>query len=121
MMPRFALINTTDNSLIELRSYATQPPDPAGKPRKWLPCDPVAQPSFDPTIEKILGPTYTVGTTSVTEVWAKTSLTAQEISDAKDSAIAGSFGGIIPVVAQVMLNHENRIRALEGKAAITMT
>jgi len=120
-MARFALINTSNSALIELRDYATQPADPVGKPRKWLPCPAMAQPIFDPAAEKLTGPTYTVGSSSVTEVWATASLTTQEISDAKDNAILSLNGTVFAALAKTLLNHENRIRALESKGAITMT
>lgn len=119
-MARYALINTSNSAMIELREYPAQPPDPAGKARKWVPCPAVSQPSFDPTIEKVTGPTYTVGASSVTEVWSVVSLTTQEISDSKDIAISALIGTAFAALAKVLLNHENRIRALESKGAITM-
>lgn len=118
-MARFALINTTDNSIIEFRDYATKPNDPAGKPRKWLSCPLVAPPAFDPATERVTGPTYTVGASEVTEAWTKVALTAQEISDAKDAAVNSINGGLYPVLFRAMFNLNNRVRALEGQAALT--
>lgn len=113
-MARYALINTDTNALIELREYATRPTDPKGKPRKWLPCPPVARSEFDALTEKVTGPTYTVGETDVTEVWTKVSLSAQEISDAKDGALARLDDGYYMLTFKALLNLHNRVRTLEG-------
>lgn len=82
---------------------------------KWVQCDPVAPPAFDSATETVDGPTYTVGAKSVTEVWTKRSLTAQELGDRKDRQISS----IDNLQFLVSFDLENRVRALEGKAAIT--
>lgn len=117
-MARFAFVNPS-NAVDRLAANV----DPNVETKtgwRWLPCDPVAQPSFDPSTEKITGPTYTVGSSSVTEVWTKVALSAQEISEAKDAAVSGLNGTLYAALAKVLLNHENRIRALESKTPITM-
>ena len=117
-MPRFTLINTTDNSLVEIRNFDQQPPNPAGKPRKWLPIV-VDQPAIDPLTEIGTGISYSVGALNVTETFGKRALTAQEISDQKDFVI-GAFAatGYSPV-GKLLQNMNNRLRALEGQAALT--
>ena len=82
---------------------------------KWLPCQPVSPPTYDPATETIDGPTYTVGASAVTEGWTKRSLTAQELSDRKD----GRVTNIEALQFQVMFDAESRLRVLEGKPSIT--
>lgn len=120
-MPRFALINTSDSSVIEFRNYATQPANPSGKARKWLPVTAGTPPAIDASTEIATAPSYTVNANDVSESLGKRNLTAQEISDAKDDAVNGLNGAIYAALAKVLLNHENRIRTLESKAAITMS
>lgn len=119
-MPRFALIDTNTNVMIELRQYSTQPPNPAGKQRKWLPCPNVATPSFDPTAQKLTGQNYAVGASEVAESWSVVSLTAQEISDLKDAAVAGINGAAFSPLLRALFNLNNRVRYLEGQAAMTI-
>lgn len=116
-MPRYARIKSgVFNGLIDLDQ---QPPDIPHKGIVWLPCSPVAKPSFDPESEKVTGPTYTINANDVTEVWTKSNLSAQEISDNKDAAIAGINGLHLPQ-RRLNLAFHNRIRALEGQGAHTM-
>jgi hypothetical protein len=82
---------------------------------RWLPCDPVAQPSYDPKTEKVTGPTYTVGAEAVTESWSVVALTAQEISDAKDVAVSGLNGSTYSTLLQVILSLENDNRVIKAK------
>lgn len=118
-MPRYALVNPSD--AIDRLSYTVTPTVATKSGWRWLQCDPVSAPDYDPSTERITGPAYTVGASSVTEVWTKVSLSAQEISDAKDGAVNAINDTAFSVLAKVLLNHENRIRALEGKASVTMT
>lgn len=111
---RYALVKTSDNSIDRFASNI----DPAVQTKagfKWLPCPPVAQPSFDSAIEAVDGPTYTVGANSVTEVWTKRALTAQELSGRKNNRISA----IDTLQFQIAFDIENRVRALEAKPAIT--
>jgi hypothetical protein len=82
---------------------------------RWLPCDPVAPPSHNPKTEKVTGPTYTVGAEAVTEAWAIVSLTAQEISDAKDASVDGLGGGVYATLLEVILSLENDNRVIKTK------
>lgn len=111
---RYALVNTADNSVDRLSSNV----DPNVQTKagfQWLPCAIISPPTYDPALEKITGPTYTVGASAVTEAWLKVSLTAQEISDTKDAKISS----IDLLQFQIMFDMENRVRVLEGKAAVT--
>lgn len=112
-MMRYALVKP-DNT-IDRFSTSVDPNVQTKTGFRWLPCDPAAQPAFDSATETVDGPTYTVGAKSVTEVWTKRSRTAQELGDRKDARISN----IDNLQFQVSFDLENRVRALEGKAAIT--
>lgn len=113
-MARFALINTSNSSIIEFREYASQPPNPSGKARKWLPVTAGTPPTVDQTVEVATAPTYAVNANDVTETLGKRNLTAQEISDAKDTAIA-NINGTWQVIKKTVLTLENEIRDLRSK------
>jgi hypothetical protein len=116
-MPRYALVDPQDAinrfstvyAGFDLVSAAVD----AGW--RWLPCDPVALPSFDPKTEKVTGPTYTIGAEAVTEAWSVVSLTAQEISDAKDVAVNNLNGSTYSTLLQVILSLENDNRVIKTK------
>lgn len=117
-MARYALV--TNGTVIVRMASDVDPTVQTKSGSVWLPCNPVAPPTFNPLTEKITGPTYAIGASSVTEIWTKVSLTAQEISDAKDAAVGQLNGSLYAALANGLLNHENRIRALESKTPITM-
>lgn len=93
---------------------------PAQKATWWRPVEAVGNDAFDPATHKKTGPVTTIEANRVLDTYSVVALTAQEISDAKDTAVGGLNGSLYPALAKVLLNHENRIRALESKAAITM-
>lgn len=107
-MPRFAL--TINDQFVRLENRPSKPADIPHKSVKWLPCDPVAAPAFDPKVKKLLGPTYSVGTLAVTEEWQAVDLSAPELAAAKTAAIRSINGPFRPLL-KILLNHENRIRA----------
>jgi hypothetical protein len=82
---------------------------------KWLPVTPAAVPIYAPKTEKVLGPTYTVGAEAVTESYSVVALTAQEISDAKDSAVNSLNGGTYATLLEVILSLENDNRIIKAK------
>lgn len=81
---RYALVNPQD--AVDRFDEAVDPNVQTKAGWRWLQCPVVAKPSYDPTLEKITGPTYTVGETEVTEAWAKVNLTSQELSDRNTAA-----------------------------------
>lgn len=87
---RFSLIK--NDVFIENREYPTQPVDIPHKLIRWLPCPYVTRPNIDPKTQAITGPTYTIQATQVLEQWGTRSLTAQEVTDAKDAAISALIG-----------------------------
>jgi hypothetical protein len=116
-MPRYALVDPQDGINRFSTVYAGFDVTKAGVDSgwRWLPCDPVAPPSYNPKTEKVTGPTYTVGAEAVTEAWAVVSLTAQEISDAKDAAVNGLNGGTYATLLEVILSLENDNRVIKTK------
>ncbi len=112
-MARFALVK--DNVTID-RMAVNVDPTVATKPGfRWMPCAPVAPPAFDPLAETITGPTYTVNANDVTEVWTKRALTAQEISDQKDSAVNGLNNTNYKALLVILLQVVNDARATRAK------
>jgi hypothetical protein len=116
-MPRYALVDPQDAVNRFSTVYPGFDASKAGVDAgwRWLPCDPVAPPSYDAKTETVDGPTYAVGEMAVTEVWTKRTLTAQEISDAKDAAVNGLNGGVYATLLEVILSLENDNRVIKAK------
>jgi len=110
---RYALVKN-DNTIDRL-SDSVDPNVLTKTGYKWLRCDKVAQPAYDSNVEKITGPSYTVNVDNVTEVWGKTALTDQEISDLKYARLSA----IDALQFRIMFDLQNRLRVLEGKTAVT--
>lgn len=111
---RYALVRTADNTIDRWASNV----DPTVQTKagfKWLPGAPVAPPAFDPVLETVDGPTYTIGASAVTEIWTKRSLTGQEISDRKDSAISMLNGGLYAPLLAILLTVVNDARDTRAK------
>lgn len=114
-MAIYCLINP-DNTINRIESGI----DPTVATRsgyKWLPLVEPSGPSYDPTIEVLIGPIDTVGATQVTRTWSKRSKTAQELDTDKQVKI----DALTKLWFDVNFDQENRIRVLEGKSTITRT
>lgn len=100
---------------IERREYAdAQPADLAHKGITWLPI--VEQvPQHDPATEMLSPVVETIEAARVVWFATKRAKTAEEFDADKDGAISA----VDAVVLKVLLNHENRVRAIEAKAPIT--
>lgn len=110
---RYALIKS-DNSIDRFASNID--PNVQTKPGfRWLTCPNVARPTFDATTEAVDGPSYNVDANAVTESWTKRSLTTQGLSDRKDARLSA----VDSLQFAIAFDIENRVRVLEGKAAIT--
>jgi hypothetical protein len=118
-MVRYALVDPQD----AINRFATNIDPSVGTKSgwRWLSAPSVSRPAYDPLTQKVTGPTYTVGASEVTESYSVVSLTAQEISDAKDAAVAGAIGdtNLYPVLFNGLFNMNNRIRTLEGQGVLT--
>jgi hypothetical protein len=116
-MPRYALVDPQDavNRFSTVYSGFDVSKANVDSGWRWLPCPPAAVPSFDSRTEKVTGPTYTVGETEVVEAFSVVSLTAQEISDAKDGAVNSLGGGTYATLLEVILSLENDNRVIKAK------
>jgi hypothetical protein len=112
-MPLYALVRLADDAVVETRDFADPPPDVTRKGIRWLPME-VTDPACDPATQVKSGPVETVGKDRVTRVWTVRDMTAAELDAAKDAAV----DGVDAVALRLLMSHENRIRALEGKQAI---
>jgi hypothetical protein len=113
-MPLYALVRLADKAIIDTRDFADAPPDVARKGIEWLPVE-VTDPACDPATQVKSGPVETVGEGAVTRVWTVRDMTAEELDAEKGVQV----DAVDIVVGKVLFNHENRIRALEGKQAVT--
>lgn len=109
----YALVDQA-NAILERRDFAATPNDPTGKGWRWLPVV-ITKPAFDPTTQVQTGPVITVEASRVTAVWTVRNKTAQELDDEKTERV----NAVDFLTFEVAFDHENRIRALEAKAAIT--
>jgi len=115
-----ALIYPSAPSVIVERRMIDVASIPSQKASWWRPVVVVGDDAYDPATQKKTGPVTTIEETRVVDTYTVSLLTAQEISDAKDAAIGTLNGSLYPALAKVLLNHENRIRALESKVPVTM-
>jgi len=113
-MTIYALIKP-DNT-IDRRADNIDPTVQVRSGYRWIPVE-TTMPSYDPATQVRTGPVTTVEETRVTDVWTVRAKTAAELDADKDIQI----NDLDIVAFKVLFNHENRIRALENKAAITAT
>ena len=118
-MARFAIVDSSNGIVGFSGTQIVYNPlkGSTNHPAPWrsLPCPVVTPPAFDPLTQVLVGPTYTVNASDVTEVYSVRQMTAQELSNFQDQEVSG----VDLVAFTVLFNHENRIRVLEGKATIT--
>jgi hypothetical protein len=112
-MSLYALVRLADNAVVDTRDFADAPPDVSRKGIEWLPVE-VTDPAYDLATQVKSGPVETVGKGAVTRVWTVREMTTAELDGEKVAAV----DGFDAVALRVLMNHENRIRALEGKQAI---
>ncbi len=111
------ILATTEDMIVQPVRFAEldKAPDIAHKGWRWLPCAPVPRPAFDPAAETVEGPSYVVGAGTVTETWTKRALAAQELDARKEARLDAEDR----LQFEVHFDLENRVRALEGRAAVT--
>lgn len=71
--------------------------------------------TFDGKTEAMEGPAYIVEDARVVRRWTKRALTAEELDARKE----GRIDGADRLLFEIAFRQENRLRALEGKAALT--
>ena len=96
---------------------ATIPPNKASW---WRPIVVAGDGNYDPLTHKRTGPITTIEETQVVDSYSIIPLTAQEISDAKDAAVNGINGTPYAPLLRILFNLNNRVRVLEGQAALTV-
>jgi hypothetical protein len=112
-MTEYAIVD--DGVIVEYKNLDAPPEKLEGKPyRKVLPVE-VTDPQYDSATQVKEGPTVTVLADKVTRVWTVRSKAVQELDDEKTAQATGYNG----VAFKIALNHENRLRTLEGKAPVT--
>jgi hypothetical protein len=111
-MTEYALVGPQD--VIKTTSSNVDPTVSTRAGWRWLPVE-VTNPSYDPAIQVSEGPVITVLSDKVTRVWTVRAKTAAELDADKD----GTVNALDMLAFKVLFNHENRVRALESKAAIT--
>jgi hypothetical protein len=82
---------------------------------RWLPVVDQPRPEYNPETQALEGPSVTVGPSEVTRAYIVRDLTAAEL----DARAEAKLPDVNDVIFKVLFNHENRVRALESKAAIT--
>jgi hypothetical protein len=85
---------------------------------RWLPVE-ETNPPFDPATQVQTGPVVTVEAARVTRVWTMRDKTAPELAAGIDAEKESTLDRFDVLAFKVLFDHENRLRALEGKAAIT--
>lgn len=111
-MAEYALVGPQGQ--ISTTSMAVDPTVSTRAGWRWLPVE-VTDPLFDPATQIKEGPVLTVFADKVTRVWTVRAKTAPELDADKDSMVSA----MDMLAFKVLLNHENRIRALESKATVT--
>jgi hypothetical protein len=108
---------TPDLQVLEVSEWGFEPPDfmRTGTPNNyWVPYISV-DPAFNPDTQVRTGPVREILADKVTDTWTVRAKTAQELDLDKENKLSG----IDFLQFELGFDHENRIRTLEGKAAIT--
>ena len=78
------------------------------------------KPVLDPVTQIMESPVITILPYKVTEVFTVRAKTVQEIAAEQDAIKEEALDKFDLVALKIVFNHENRIRALEGKPAVTL-
>lgn len=113
-MADFALL--IDGSFVKVYTSDVKPPDIPHKQVVWLPFVNSAAPVFAPATQVLLGPTITIHADHVSSDYSVRQKTQVELDADKQVYV----DNVDMLVFKVLFNHENRIRTLESKAAITV-
>lgn len=113
-MTEYALVRP-DNTIDRVQSDAVVDPSVLTKTGwRWL-LAVTTRPSFDPLTQVVEGPVVTVGQTQVDFVYNVRSKTAGELDADKEAQLPDATS----VMFRVLFNHENRVRVLEQRQAVT--
>ena len=112
-MADFSLL--ISGNFVKVYASDVRPADIPHKQVVWLPFVKSAAPVFDPANQALLGPTITIYADHVSSDYSVRQKTQIELDADKQAYV----DNVDMLVFKVLFNHENRIRALESKAAIT--
>lgn len=112
-MAEFALL--ISGSFVNNYTSDDKPPDIPHKQVVWLPFVRSAAPALDTATQVLLGPTITIHADHVSSDYSVRQKTQIELDTNKQAHV----DSVDMLVFKVLFNHENRIRTLESKAAIT--
>lgn len=82
---------------------------------RWLPINDTPNPKYNPKIETLDGPNFTILEDSIERYWTVRDKTQEEINSEKIVAI----DSLSPALIDILLNMENKIRALNGLSEIS--
>lgn len=88
---------------------------PPNKAAWWRPVVVVGDDPFDAATHVKTGPVTTIEADRVVDAYAVRPKTVEELDAGKEAALPD----VASAVFKVLFNHENRVRALEGKSNIT--
>lgn len=95
--------------------------DPSAGTKKgyyWLPAEDII-PHFDPATQERSGPEIIVEDTRVVRRWTVTDKSAEQLAQEAEDAKERETNALGRLALRVLLNHENRMRKLEGRAEVT--
>jgi hypothetical protein len=114
-MTTLALVSPDGTVIREADGAAIDPGAGLKNGFAWLPVVEVRPDTFDPVTQIVEGPVDSIGKAQVTRTWTARAKTSAELAADKDARISQ----IDALQLAVMFDHENRVRALEGKAALS--
>ena len=117
-MAEYALVGP-DNVIIRWATDAEISPDVQTRAGwRWLPVE-TTNPPYNSATDIRTGPVVAVGPERVTRVWSVRRMTPEELAKAEEDAKERKLNEVDVLIFRILFNHENRVRVLEGKAAVT--
>jgi hypothetical protein len=113
-MTTYALISPKGS--VDRESGTVTPDVPTKEGWSWIPVVEVRPSQFDPTSLVLEGPFDTVEPSRLVRTWTARDKTTVEVAAEKDASIDAQ---ITSLAMKLFFDHENRLRALEGKAALS--
>lgn len=112
---RYALLNPQDG--VDRLAVDIDPTVGTRAGWRWVPAPVPALPAYDPATQALDGPVRALVDGTIIESYTVRAKTAAEIDADRERTLDRLDAAIL----RVLLNHENRLRAIEGKAAVTAT
>lgn len=110
-----AFVENATDTITQLDIFADAcPPDPAGKPYRWIPVV-GEQPAYDPVTQVLEGPTVTVQPTQVLREWTVRAKTAPEA----DAELQARIDNLPWPIKDTLCDLADRVSQLEGAGSLT--